>query len=48
LDEVFAAYEEKVKTLEAALKGEKSEKARVATAAQSLAARLTSKIMVGK
>ena len=48
LDEVFQAYEEKVKTLEAALKGEKREKARVSSAAQSLAAKLTSKIFVGK
>jgi putative methionine-R-sulfoxide reductase with GAF domain len=48
LDEVFKAYEEKVKTLEAALKGEKTEKARVSNAAQSLAAKLTSKMFVGK
>lgn len=48
LDEVFKAYEEKVKTLEAALKGEKLEKTRVSNAAQSLAAKLTTKIFVGK
>jgi len=48
LEEVFKAYEEKVKALEAALKGEKTEKARVTSKAQSLAAKLTSRVFVGK
>jgi len=42
LDEVFKAYEEKVKALEAALRGEQAEKTRVTSKAKSLAAKLTS------
>lgn len=48
LEEVFQAYEEKIKAYEAALKGEKFEKERAASKAQSLTAKLTNFAFVGK
>eukprot|EP01111_Echinosteliopsis_oligospora_P014654 TRINITY_DN5561_c0_g1_i1.p1 TRINITY_DN5561_c0_g1~~TRINITY_DN5561_c0_g1_i1.p1 ORF type:complete len:1451 (+),score=491.58 TRINITY_DN5561_c0_g1_i1:45-4355(+) len=47
VDEVFRAYEEKVKILEAMIKGERAEKQRVSAKASSLAAKLTN-VTLGK